>query len=227
MAYCTLADLKEQIKEDELAQLTDDRVNLASSALNGGINAAVTSITLDDSSAFPASGRVQIDYEVIDYTANSGAVLSGCTRGAGDTLAAAHSNDAVVSEKNCIDESRITRAIVDSDSFINGYLETKYDTPLSPVPEIIRKISVDIAIKILYQRRLGVPQGRKDAYDEDVSYLKDISRGIVTIGGVDAPAEDDDTGPEAITYGTKTDISDRVFSMGKTSASSVGSLDNF
>jgi phage gp36-like protein len=222
MAYCTLADLKEQIKEDELAQITDDRVNLASGVLNGAIDAAVTSITLDDSTAFPSSGRVQIDYEVIDYTANSGTVLSGCTRGSGDTLAAAHSNDAAVSEKSCIDESRITRAIIDADSFINGYIETKYDTPLSPVPEIIRKISVDVSIKILYQRRLGVPQGRKDAYDEDVSFLKDISRGLVSIGGTDAPAEDDDAGPEATTV-----KSDRIFTMGWASDSSVGSLDNF
>ena len=222
MAYCTLADLKEQIKEDELVQLTDDRTNLASTTANGAITAVATSITLTDSTGFPSVGRIEIGYEQIDYTANAANVISGCTRGANDTTADGHDTGSTVTEKNYIQTSVITRAIADADSFINGYLETKYDTPLSLVPEIIRKISVDIAIKILFQRRLGVPQGRKDAYDEDVSFLKDISRGIVTIGGSVIPAEDDDAGPEATTV-----KSDRIFSMGRLSDSSVGSLDNF
>lgn len=227
MAYCTLADLKEQIKEDELIQCTDDRVNLVSTTANGAITAAATSITLTDSTGFPSAGRIEIGYEQIDYTANAANVLSGCTRGANGTTADGHDTGSTVTEKNYIQTSVITRSIADADAEIDGYCSTKYDSlPFTTVPVMVRKCSVDIAIYNLFSRRRGAPEDRVRRYKDAIKFLTNVANGTVSLGG-DAPAEDDDTGPEAITYGTKTDISDRVFSMGKTSASSVGSLDNF
>ncbi len=227
MAYCTLADLKEQIKEDELAGLTDDRINLVSTTANGAITAAATSITLTDSTGFPSVGRIEIGYEQIDYTANASNILSGCIRGANNTTADGHSTGSTVTEKNYIQTAVITRAIADSDAEIDGYCSTKYaDLPFSTVPVMIRKISVDIAIYNLFSRRRGATEDRLQRYKDAIKFLSNVANGTVSMGG-DAPAEDSDAGPEAITYGTKTDITDRVFSMGKTSAASVGSLDNY
>lgn len=120
-----------------------------------------------------------------------------------------------------IDSDVITRAIADADAEIDGYAGTLYDVPFSPVPVSIRKRSVDIAIYNLYARRKGAPEDRRIRYNDAIRFLKDLSKGIVTVGA-DGPAVDADGRPEATT--TK---SDRIFSVGRDSDSSVGSLDNY
>ena len=149
MAYCTQADLLEQISEDVLIQLTDDE------------------------------------------------------------------------DAGVVDTDMVTRAIADADAEIDSYCGTKYEVPFSPVPVMVRKYSVDIAIYNLYARRRGAPEDRKERYDDAISFLKDVSKGIATLGG-DAPSGDDESGPEATTV-----KSDRVFSRGRASDSSTGTLDNY
>jgi len=120
-----------------------------------------------------------------------------------------------------VDEDKVTRAIADADAEIDSYCGTKYDVPFLTVPVMIRKMSVDIAIYNLYARRRGAPEDRKERYDDAISFLKDVSKGIASLGG-DGPSVDDDSGPEATTV-----KSDRVFSRGRASDSSTGTLDNY
>ncbi|MFI5398423.1 MAG: hypothetical protein ACHQ9S_23055, partial [Candidatus Binatia bacterium] len=60
------------------------------------IGATDTALTVSNASSLPASGTVQIDSEQITYTGKSGNQLTGLTRGANNTTAAAHSTGAVV-----------------------------------------------------------------------------------------------------------------------------------
>ena len=64
--------------------------------LNGGINAAVTTITVDSTIGFPATGIIMIDTELITYTGLTATTFTGCTRAADGTTAASHSNNATV-----------------------------------------------------------------------------------------------------------------------------------
>jgi len=68
-----------------------------SDSLNGAINAAVTTITLNDAYAFQTSGIVTIDSEQIFYTGKTATTLTGCTRGYNSTTAASHLTAATVS----------------------------------------------------------------------------------------------------------------------------------
>ena len=72
----------------------------ATSTLDGALTNASTSIVLDDSSAFPATGTVLIDSERIAYTSNTTGTgtLSGLTRGSDNTTAASHSDAATVTD---------------------------------------------------------------------------------------------------------------------------------
>ena len=67
-------------------------------ALDGALTSGSSSIVLDDSASFPATGTVLIDNERIAYTTNTTGTntLSGLTRGADNTTAASHSDDATV-----------------------------------------------------------------------------------------------------------------------------------
>lgn len=83
------------------AGASDRRVDLScgvSTLLNGAINSSVTTITVDSTLGFPASGEVLIDSERISYTGTTATTFTGCTRGVGGTVAASHSDNAVVYE---------------------------------------------------------------------------------------------------------------------------------
>lgn len=64
-----------------------------------GMTAAATSVTVDRTNGFPEQGRIKINQEEILYTGKTATSFTGLTRGARGTLAAAHSDDDVVSTK--------------------------------------------------------------------------------------------------------------------------------
>ena len=67
--------------------------------LNGGIDDAVTTLTVDSSVGFPRTseaGWLKLGTEYISYTAKTATTFTGCTRGANGTTAAAHLDAAVV-----------------------------------------------------------------------------------------------------------------------------------
>lgn len=70
----------------------------AATTLNGAINDSVSSITLTNATTFSTTGTIIVDSELITYTGKSTNTLTGCTRGASGTLAASHSNGAVVTQ---------------------------------------------------------------------------------------------------------------------------------
>ena len=55
-----------------------------------------TTLTLTSAAAFPSSGTIQIGSELITYSGKSSNDLTGLSRGANGTSAAAHSNGATV-----------------------------------------------------------------------------------------------------------------------------------
>ena len=65
----------------------DVTFSAVSSTLDGAINASITTITLADTSGFPAAGKIIIESEVIDYSAITSNTLTGCTRGASSLVA--------------------------------------------------------------------------------------------------------------------------------------------
>lgn len=121
-----------------------------------------------------------------------------------------------------VDTSAVARAVADADAEIDSYCGSRYTVPFSPVPVMIRKLSVDIALYNLYSRRaLEVAEERQKRYDNAVRFLRDLAKGLISLGA-DTPAEPSDGLPQA--NRTK---DDRIFSMGKSSDNSSGSLDNY
>ena len=68
--------------------------------LDGALTSGSSSIVMDDSASFPASGTVLIDSERVAYTTNTTGTntLSGLTRGSDNTTAASHSDGATVTD---------------------------------------------------------------------------------------------------------------------------------
>ena len=70
------------------------------STLDGALTASSSSIVLDDSNGFPASGTIVVNDERIAYTSNTtgSGTLGGLTRGSDNTTAASHSDGATVTD---------------------------------------------------------------------------------------------------------------------------------
>ncbi len=86
---------------------------------------------------------------------------------------------------------RLQRAIDDADGEIDGYLSGRYEVPLSTVPDIIRKFSVDIAIYNLFSRRPGgATDIRTERYNNVITFLMAVAKGQILVG-VGGDAEDD------------------------------------
>jgi len=117
-----------------------------------------------------------------------------------------------------VDEAVVARSIADADAEIEAYLGERYQLPLSPVPALVRKLSVDIALYNLYSRRLAPPEARERRYQEAKALLREAARGLATLGE-GAPSENAAADlPEATTQ-----AGDRRFTLGR--GDTPGSLD--
>ena len=91
-----IPDFKDQTgSADVLLSFKDYNSITNETTLNGAITDSVTTITLTNSTQFPAAGTMLIGTELITYTANNSTtgVLTGCTRAAKSTNAASHTDN--------------------------------------------------------------------------------------------------------------------------------------
>lgn len=115
-------------------------------------------------------------------------------------------NLGVVSAEN------VTAVIVQADAEIDGYCGSRYTVPFATVPALIKALSIEIAVYYLYKRRT-VPEKIEKAYDKALARLKDIARGILSLG-VDPPPAASTSGGGAECNKTE---SDRIFTLDKMS----------
>lgn len=107
-----------------------------------------------------------------------------------------------------VDDDIVDESIDDADDEIDGYLGGRYTVPLSaPVPGMISKISVDIAIYNLYARRAdSIPEIRKERYENAIAFLKKVAEGRISLG-----SDDPSSGLDDVAY----ESADRVFTSTK------------
>ncbi|MBL4901105.1 MAG: DUF1320 domain-containing protein [Desulfocapsa sp.] len=110
-------------------------------------------------------------------------------------------------DSGTIDATITDTALETADVEIDGYLGERYTLPLSPVPDIINKQAVDIAIYNLYARRQGPPDHWQKRYDNVIRFLEKVARGDISLGIGDPEAGQSNA--------AVINSSDRVFSRDK------------
>ncbi len=110
-----------------------------------------------------------------------------------------------------VNQARVDEAIAQADSIIDSYCGTRYSVPFSTVPDIVKTLSVDIAIYNLYSRRVEeIPETRDQRYRNAIRQLEGIARGTISIGEDPEPAVHSEGGSES----NKT-TNDRIFTRDK------------
>lgn len=85
----------------------------------------------------------------------------------------------------------VTRAIADADALIDAHLRVHYDVPLETTPDLVRKLSKDLAIWNLFQRRASsfeLPEWLIALHDDTKDTLKTLRRGELDLGVEPPPA---------------------------------------
>ena len=101
--------------------------NTVETSLNGAISDVDTTITVDDASQFPDSGRVLIEDEFITYASKSATQLLGVVRGTHNTSAILHVDGSIVISAN-ISEAEPSTVIVE---VISGTFNTQATNTVS------------------------------------------------------------------------------------------------
>jgi phage gp36-like protein len=84
------------------------------------------------------------------------------------------------------DHSLIAEIISKADAEIDSYAAVSYVIPFFPIPDIIRSLSLDMAIYHLYSRRSAVPLIRRTKYEDAIQFLQSVAAGKCKIVGAAA-----------------------------------------
>jgi phage gp36-like protein len=84
------------------------------------------------------------------------------------------------------DRAVVEEAITKADALIDGYCEPRYGPllPFTPVPDLVRATSADIALYHLFSRRTTMPEVRRLKYEDAVNLLKQVAAGRANIPGI-------------------------------------------
>lgn len=80
------------------------------------------------------------------------------------------------------DVARTERAVEDASSLIDGYLGTRYELPLAVVPQVVKRICIDIAAYHLCPDASAMTDIIEKRYEAAIKICKDISAGRASLG---------------------------------------------
>ncbi|WP_156968147.1 gp436 family protein [Desulfobacter vibrioformis] len=95
------------------------------------------------------------------------------------------------SDAGAADQGKITAAITGAGAIIDSHICGRYGAGLSPVPDLIKDLAVDISIYRISSRRADAPEEFRKRYEDAISRLKRIASGDTDIPGIEI---DEDTG---------------------------------
>jgi phage gp36-like protein len=75
------------------------------------------------------------------------------------------------------DSQVVDEAIHRADAEIDAYLGMRHTLPLTPLPDQVKGLSIDMALYHLYSRRSVAPTVRRQKYEAAVAFLKLVAAG--------------------------------------------------
>ena len=86
-------------------------------------------------------------------------------------------------EQEEVNRTIVEEAIIYSSALIDGYLRGRYTLPLDTRFPLLRILAIDISIYRLYSRRVwdNIPDAIENAYNNAISTLRDIQKGIISL----------------------------------------------
>jgi phage gp36-like protein len=109
-----------------------------------------------------------------------------CTQNNLETMIPVAELAELTSELGDIPDSTVIAEIIDRvKAEIDSYVSMRYVTPFVAIPDIIKSLSVDMAIYHLYSRRSAIPLIRQTKYEDAIKFLQNVALGKSIILGPD------------------------------------------
>ena len=114
-----------------------------------------------------------------------------------------------------VNRAVVEEAIIYSSTLIDGYLRGRYSLPLDAHFPLLRILAIDLSIYRLYSRRMRneMPEVIQKNYDNAISTLRDIQKGVITLQAENDLLESSNFNAEE--YKTNKNILDRLFNKGR------------
>lgn len=104
-----------------------------------------------------------------------------------------------------VDEGRVDQAVEMAGVMIDAYIGGRYLVPLDPVPDLVKRLAVDLAVFEICSRRSDPPDNREQKRQQAVRLLEKIGAGSAVIPGASSAPSASGSNPVQISS------SDRVF----------------
>ncbi len=85
-------------------------------------------------------------------------------------------------DEEIVDGAAVEKALADAAAEIDPYLAAKHSLPLADPPEILVRLSVDIALYRMISDAIGNTEERRQRYEDALKTLGRISSGIMVLG---------------------------------------------
>jgi phage gp36-like protein len=86
-----------------------------------------------------------------------------------------------------INTDRVDDAISSAQAVVDASLSRQYQAPLADPPQLVKKLTADIALYNLYLRQATVPAEVKDSYTRALETLGQLANGTITLPSPDSP----------------------------------------
>jgi len=90
---------------------------------------------------------------------------------------------------NEVNQELLLDAVAEADSWINSYLEPRYVVPIATPPEVIRRVSAQLTVYILKQRREALTDADQTRFEDIITWLQGVRRGEISPGVDPRPPE--------------------------------------
>ncbi len=88
------------------------------------------------------------------------------------------------------DTIALDNAFAKASSEMDSYLGVQYDTPISPVPDILERYCVDMGIYLASVDAGTGTDEKRLRYDDALKWLRAVAKGDAVLVGADAPEEE-------------------------------------
>lgn len=106
-----------------------------------------------------------------------------------------------------VDAANMNRCINDAEAEANVYIAMRHSVPMSPVPAIVKAMTLDIVVYKLHARRKGASEDVTKRYENAVRFFDKIAAGKISLGVDILPTESPNEGGPRGSKGA----ADRVF----------------
>lgn len=111
------------------------------------------------------------------------------------------------------DWQAFTKALNQASSEMDSYLGARYDVPVDPIPSVVNRYCIDIAIFLCSADASTGTDSKRQRYEDAIKWLTNVAKGVVTLG---LETEDEPDGENPIPQlDVDTDAGSRLFTRTK------------